>query len=74
LEEGDDHGVDLFAEEPAQFVQPEVLVHAFGRVGEARGGCAVDGREGVGVVAVEGGVVEGFEVFGQLEGGVYLCT
>ena len=71
-EQRDDHGVDLFAEEPAELVQPEVLVYAFGRVGQAEGGRAVDGADGGGVGAVEGGVVEGFEVLGQLEGAVDL--
>jgi hypothetical protein len=64
LEEGDDHGVDFFAEEAAQLVEPEVLVYAFGGVSQPGCGCAVEGRDGVGGDAVEGGVVEGFEVFG----------
>jgi hypothetical protein len=42
-------------------------------MGEASSGRAVNGRYGV-AVAVESGVVEGFEVLGQLEGGIDLVS
>jgi len=58
--------------EAAKFVEPERAVNVFRRVGKNEGGLVVDGDGGVGGWGFGVVVVEGFEVFLELEGRVEL--
>lgn len=71
-EEADDQVVALVGEEAAEFVEPQGAVDALGLGGDEERSFA---RDGVGVVAVGGfcvAVVQSFEVFLELEGGIEL--
>lgn len=60
-------------EEAAQFIQPECLVYVLGRLRQFVCQVSVDRDGGIGSSRMCEGVVEGFEVFGELEGRVDLA-
>lgn len=62
-EQSIDDVVDLLTEEAAEFVEPERLVDAIGRLSELYCGLSVYGCCGRGILSVNGGSVESFEVF-----------
>lgn len=71
-EEGDDQVVHLHGQEAAELVEPEGALHPLGRFREIDGDFARDGHDGAGAVGLRIVVVEGLEVFLQLEWGVEL--
>ena len=64
----DDDGVGFLNQEAREFVQPDFLTGVGGWSRELSGDGGGDGRDGVGVGWVGVEVVQGFEVFGKLEG------